>query len=104
MDFELPNGETHTMERKRGSESFTLEMNFREDGDAYGIDYDLDRLVNCHRLTRSDIDQELIQDAIDEFFAKLEEADITVDEVISIEVISEQALRKTPYEDRNWDA
>lgn len=103
MKLELPTGETHTLERKRGPEGFKLEVAFREDGDAYSLDYRLNRLVDQTTLDRSDITNDLVERAIDEFFAKIEDSNVDVDEVISIEIVSEQALRKTPYDDRDWD-
>lgn len=108
MDVRTPAGEV-TVNRKRGSESYELAVTFNHDkGDSehvYTVSLRLGPLVDTHISSRSDITASVVREAVDSMFDRIDDMDNvgTITNVNSIEIISDQALWKTPYSERYDD-
>lgn len=104
MELELPNGESHTIERKRAAESFRIEVTFYDtDDDMYSLKAPLSKYTDASTHSRSDITTDVVREAALNFAeAVFDRDDVDVDEIHAIEIISQQALRKTPYSDREY--
>lgn len=101
MEIETEAG-THKIERKRGAEQFFVEIQFYEPGgELYSVEKMLGALVDKRVTGRSDIDEETARNAINTLLEKIrDELGSEIDGIRSVEIVSRQALRKTPYDDR----
>ena len=87
------------VKRKSVPEDFKLRVSmYDEGGQLYGTDAYLNPLVDDYIGGRSDITQQVIQEACDNL---LEDIDRDIVKIKSIKVVSEQTIRKTPYDERN---
>lgn len=103
MEIDTEAGEL-TVERKRGMEQFEIQLTYYEPDDSmYTITKPLSTMVDDSVNERSDIDQSATKSAVRNVVDHLlENHDTEIDEVVSVEIISTQALRKTPHDERQY--
>ena len=87
------------VKRMKRSEDFKLRIQmWDEDGQLYSTDSFLGVYVDDYINGRSDITQDIIQEACDNI---LEDLDEDIVKIKSINIVAEQDIRSTPYESRN---
>lgn len=106
MNIQLSEDLDVTVNRDRGAEMYNVEMSFRTpDGSAYSVDRGINMLIDERVKGRSDITQDVVKEAVHALYEYVvENYDKDIVEIICADIVVEQKLRRTPHEERNWDA